>query len=43
MSAEIVRAEKDFSKEVDKLLPEAEQIAKVIIVRILCGLSLMRS
>jgi hypothetical protein len=43
MSAEIVRAEKDFSKEVDKLLPEAEQIAKVIIARIVCELSLMRS
>lgn len=28
MSGEVLRAEKDYSKEVDKLLPEAEKLAK---------------
>jgi hypothetical protein len=28
MSGEVVRAEKDFTKEVDKLFPEVEALAK---------------
>jgi uncharacterized C2H2 Zn-finger protein len=29
MSGEVLRAEKDYSKEVDKAIPEAESTAKV--------------
>jgi len=34
-----IKAEKDFSKEVDKQLPEAEELAKV---RLTAGLSQLR-
>jgi hypothetical protein len=37
MSGEILRAEKDYSKEVDKLLPDAEKTAKVPIMHIIPG------
>ena len=33
MSGEVLKAEKDFTKEVDKAIPEAESLAKV---RFLC-------
>jgi 26S proteasome regulatory subunit N5 len=29
MSGEVLKADKDFTKEVDKLLPEAQKLAKV--------------
>jgi hypothetical protein len=29
MSETVLRAEKDYSKDVDKLIPEAEKLAKV--------------
>jgi len=28
-SGQVIKAEKDFTKEVDKLLPEAEELGKV--------------
>jgi 26S proteasome regulatory subunit N5 len=28
-SGQVIKAEKDFTKEVDKLLPEVEQLGKV--------------
>jgi hypothetical protein len=30
MSGEVLKADKDFSKETDKLIPEAEKLAKVM-------------
>lgn len=29
MSGEVLKADKDFTKETDKLIPEAEKLAKV--------------
>lgn len=31
MSGSIIKADKDYSKEVDKAIPEAEQLAKVCL------------
>lgn len=30
MSGQVLKAEKDFSKEVDKAIPEAESLAQVL-------------
>jgi hypothetical protein len=30
MSGEVLKADKDFTKETDKLIPEAEKLAKVM-------------
>lgn len=41
MSGEVLKAEKDFTKEVDKAIPEAESLANVILPRYLHALSIL--
>lgn len=37
---QLFKPEKDFTKEVDKQLPEAEELAKVLVIRIVSEISL---
>ena len=37
---QLFKPEKDFTKEVDKQLPEAEELAKVLVSRIMDEISL---